>query len=81
MLINKNSEQEDIARFSNLSSSTISWHLKKLANKKIIKASKEGRNMKYSLLAKEDEIVNLLITYQISFIDELVNRTIEMWEM
>ncbi len=81
MLANKNCRQEDIARFSRLSASTVSWYLKKLTNKRIIRAVKEGRNIRYSLFVNENEIINLLITYQIGFIDDLVNRTIEMWEI
>ena len=81
LLTNEKSNHEDIVRFVNLSPSTVSWHLKKLLSKGIIKSNKDGRTIEYSLSIEKNEIINLLITYQESFLDSLVNKAIEMWEI
>lgn len=78
-LLEKTPSHEQIVKFVGLSPSTISWHLKKLQQDGIIKADKQGRKTFYQLLCDEKEIVNLLITYQESFVDTLVDRVIEMW--
>ena len=81
ILTNNNCHHEDIVRFVNLSPSTVSWHLKKLLRNDIVIQVKEGRKTTYKLLIHEDEIVRLLIFYKESFLDSLVNKTIEMWEI
>jgi predicted transcriptional regulator len=45
----------------------------------IIKSRKDGRKTFYTIVIDKDEIVNLLISYQESFLDSLVDRVIEMW--
>ena len=79
IMMNKNCNHEQIVKYVNLSPSTISWHLKKLQQERIITAEKKGRKTFYKLALDEKEIVNLLITYQESFVDTLVDRVIEMW--
>ena len=79
IMLNKNCNHEQIVKYANLSPSTISWHLKKLQQEGIVKADKQGRKTFYKLTSGEKEIVNLLITYQESFVDSLVDRVIEMW--
>jgi predicted transcriptional regulator len=79
IMLNKNCNHEQIVKYINLSPSTISWHLKKLQQEKIITADKKGRKTFYRLALDEKEIANLLLTYQESFVDTLVDRVIEMW--
>ncbi|MEK6935005.1 MAG: winged helix-turn-helix transcriptional regulator [Nanoarchaeota archaeon] len=81
ILTNKNHYHLDIVRFTNLSPSTVSWHLNKLIKNGIIAQAKEGRKTNYKLLIDEKEIIRLLISYKESFFDSLVNKTIEMWEI
>ncbi len=81
MLANKDCHHEDIVRFVKLSASTVSWHLKKLLRNNVITQIKEGRKTIYKLLINEEEIVKLLIYYKESFLDSLVNKTIEMWNI
>ena len=71
----------DIVRSLGLSQSTISWHLLKLLNSNIIKADREDHKTKYSLAVNLEELIKLLIVYKKSFLDSLVNRAIEMWEV
>lgn len=79
ILINNNCTHQDITRFVGLSPSTVSWHLKKLESKKIITSIKNGRNTYYKLIIDKKDVINLLVTYQESFLDSLVNKVIEMW--
>ena len=72
---------EQISQMVKVSPSTVSWHLKKLEEDKVISYIKKGRKKFYSILIDKDEIVKLLIVYKESFLDSLVNRVIEMWEM
>jgi predicted transcriptional regulator len=81
VLNNKSCNQDDISRFVGLSSSTVSWHLKKLINHEIIEDDRNGRKVEYRLLIDNEEVVNLLITYKESFFDSLVDKTIEMWDV
>ena len=74
-LMNKNPKHKDIVDFVKLSPSTVSWHLTNLARKNIIEKTKTG----YNLIIDKNNILKLLITYKESFLDSLVNRTIEMW--
>ena len=77
MLQNKKATNKSIVEFTHLSPSTVSWHLKKLLKENII----ELKNESYSLLASEEEIMKLLISYKESFLDNLVNKTIDLWEI
>jgi len=81
ILTKKDVHHEDIVRFVNLSPSTVSWHIKKLLRNEIITRVKVGRKTTYKLLIQEEEIVRLLISYNESFLDTLVNKTIEMWDI
>ena len=81
ILVNKNPHHEDIASFVHLSPSTVSWHIKKLLKNNIISQMKEGRKTVYRLLIEEDKIIKTLILYKESFLDSLVNKTIEMWDI
>ncbi len=81
IMTNKNCNHEQIVKYAGLSPSTISWHLKKLQQQGIIKSEKKGRKTFYWLSYDEKELVNLLITYQESFVDKLVDRIVEMWSI
>src|SRR3989344_913719 len=79
MITNKDCNHEQIVKFVKLSPSTISWHLKKLEEENIVMFVKKGRKTYYNLLINRDEIINLLVTYQESFLDSLVDNVIDMW--
>jgi predicted transcriptional regulator len=80
ILTHKDCNHEQIVKAINISPSTVSWHLKKLKDSNIIEFIKKGRKTFYNIIVDKDEIVKLLITYQESFLDSLVDRVIEMWE-
>ena len=72
---------EQIVKAVRLSPSTVSWHLKKLTDHNIIGFIRKGRKTHYNILVDKDEIVKLLITYRQSFVDSLVDRVIEAWDI
>ena len=80
LVLNEKSNNEEISKFVNLSQSTVSWHISKLAKDKIISSEKIGNRTKYKLEADKNEIIKLLIIYKESFLDSLVNKVIESWE-
>ena len=81
ILMHNNCNHNQIVKYVKLSPSTVSWHLKKLEESNIIGFIRKGRNTYYNILINKEEIINLLITYKESFLDSLVDRVIEMWEI
>ena len=81
ILTNENCQHKDIIRFVRLSPSTVSWHLNKLVTASIVAPKRVGRKIKYKIATDKKEIIKLLITYKESFLDSLVNKAIEMWEI
>lgn len=81
IVMNNQPNHEQIVKEVKLSPSTVSWHLKKLHQSGIINMKKEGRKTYFSLKADKKEIINLLITFQESFMDTIVDRIIEMWDV
>ncbi|MBL7055362.1 winged helix-turn-helix transcriptional regulator [Candidatus Woesearchaeota archaeon] len=81
VLTHNNCNHDQIVKFVKLSPSTVSWHLKKLEDENILGFVKSGRKTHYNVLIDRNEIMNLLITYQESFLDNLVDNIIEMWEI
>jgi len=80
ILNHNNCNHEQIVNSVKLSPSTVSWHLKKLGDANIVGFVKKGRKTHYNLLIDKNEIMNLLITYQESFFDTVVDNIVEMWE-
>ncbi|UCH88021.1 MAG: ArsR family transcriptional regulator [Thermoplasmata archaeon] len=69
---------EDIQQELKKSKSTISFHLNKLIKCNIIEVKTEDNKNEYSIIDIE-QIIRLLITYRSSFIDDTVDRVVEMW--
>jgi len=76
--------EKDVASHSDLlqdfeiSPSTLSFHLNKLVKNKILNREKQGRVRFYSIIEK-DRIIETLITYRESFLDEVVDRFADVW--
>ncbi len=68
-----------ISQAVGLSPSTTSWHIEKLAEASVLEKKKRGRKTYYSVIDK-DRIANLLVGYQKSFLDEMVDNFVEVWE-
>ena len=80
LIIHDKSNHEQIVESIKLSPSTITWHIKKLIDNHLVKSEKKGRKTYYIIIFDKEEIMKLLITYQESFLDSLVDRVIDMWE-
>lgn len=80
ILQNPGCNHNQIVSAVHVSPSTVSWHLRTLEESGVVGSRKEGRKTFYRLVINEEEIISLLTTYQQSFLDELVDRVIEMWE-
>lgn len=81
VLMHKGCYREKIVEYMNLSPSAVSWHLKKLEDEKIIGFAQSGRKTVCVLLITKEKIMELLIMYRTSFLDALVDRVVEMWEI
>ena len=76
---------EVLAERLKLSPSTVSFHLKKLRGAKLIETTKReprkgGKRKIRTYSAKDaDGLASLLITYKTSFLDDAVDRFVELW--
>ncbi|MEM0492690.1 MAG: winged helix-turn-helix transcriptional regulator [Candidatus Thermoplasmatota archaeon] len=68
----------EIAHHMMLSSSTVSFHLKKMINTGVISQIKQSRGSFY-LVNEPDVVINLLITYRRSFFDHVVDHFVDIW--
>jgi predicted transcriptional regulator len=78
LLLNPNSQFNEIASKFDLAPSKLAYHLKKLVDKEIIEKKKRGRTTIYKA-KDEDAIANVLISFKPSFIDSIVENFIEAW--
>jgi predicted transcriptional regulator len=62
-----------------ISLSTLSWYLKQLQAKGVISQRKKGRFRIYKV-NNPNTIVEYLVSYKASFLDEVVDRFIDAWE-
>ncbi|MFQ6106395.1 MAG: winged helix-turn-helix transcriptional regulator [Thermoplasmata archaeon] len=69
---------EDLREEVGISKSTLSFHLKKMRSLGILQEKREGRKTFYSI-RNEDDVARVLITYKSSFLDDLVDRFVEVW--
>lgn len=78
LMLRESSTFEELRGELGVSKSTLSFHLKKLTAKGLVKTSRlEGRNV-YKLPNKET-LAELLITYRESFLDAAVDRALDVW--
>jgi predicted transcriptional regulator len=78
LLLNPNTQFNDLSKNFDLAPSKLAYHLKKLIEKDIIEKKKEGRITLYK--AKDAEaIANVLISYRPSFLDSIVESFLESW--
>jgi predicted transcriptional regulator len=68
-----------ISKEVNLSASTTSFHMQKLVQSEMIVQKNYGKKTYFSLKDK-DRILELLLTYNKSFLDELVDNFVDIWE-
>jgi predicted transcriptional regulator len=78
LLLNPNSQFNEISDNFDLAASKLAYHLNKLVEKDIVKKEKEGRTTSYKVV-DEETIANVLISYRPSFLDGIVEKFIEAW--
>jgi len=81
LIENKRANALKIADKLGYSPSNLSWYLRHLLEKKIVKQYKRGRFRIYSIKNKEERkmIVKCLVAYKESFLDKIVDRFIDAW--
>lgn len=79
LLTKRRANNTRIAEALALSPSTVSWHLDKLVNAGIIEKKRKGRKIFYKLINPEQAAM-LLQAFRKSFLDELVDNFVEVWE-
>jgi predicted transcriptional regulator len=78
LLLHPHSSHHDVCVQIGLAPSTISFHLKKLLDIQIVTREQQGKDTSY-YVNDSDHVLDLLITYQKTFLDESVDRFIETW--
>jgi predicted transcriptional regulator len=78
ILVSKKAKYRFIVQTLKLSPSTISFYLKYLLDNRIVERTKIGYENIYTL-KDEDRIAKILITYQSSFLDTLVDKWASAW--
>lgn len=79
LLEKKKANNLEVSNAVNLSPSTTSWHLDQLVEEGVIGKEKRGRESLF-FVVKPDEVVSLLIEHKKSFVDELVENFVEIWQ-
>ncbi|WMW25034.1 winged helix-turn-helix transcriptional regulator [Methanolobus sediminis] len=80
LLQNGTMNNKELSDAVDLSPSTVSWHLNKLAGSGIITKEKVGRVSNFTV-ADPELVAELLILYKESFLDSLLDSFIDMWEL
>ncbi|MBI2970981.1 MAG: winged helix-turn-helix transcriptional regulator [Candidatus Aenigmarchaeota archaeon] len=78
LLTHRKAMPRSLAEALGVSNSTMSWYLKQMTEKNVIAYTKKGRFRTYRLTEPE-KMVNYLVVYRASFLDELVDNFIDTW--
>lgn len=78
LLLHPDSTHKIILGEFDLNPSTLSFYLKDLIDKGIIRRRKAGRKSIYNV-ENEETLIRVLIAYKPSFLDKLVDRFLEVW--
>jgi len=79
LLTNEELNHKRIVAELQLSPATTSWYLNKMLESKLVRKKRRGKEVIYSV-ARPDEVVRVLIAHRSSFLDNIVDRFIEIWE-
>ena len=78
VLTNEKAKYQFLADYLKLPHSTLSFYLKYLVEKGILVKEKVGYETIYTV-KDEDKVAKVLIAYKASFLDKLVDKTINTW--
>lgn len=79
LLEKKQASNFDIATAVQLSASTVSWQLAKLAEAGVVSEKRAGKK-KMFFVNNPNETANLLVNYKKTFFDSLVDNFVETWQ-
>ncbi len=79
LLTKKRANNEKIAAAVGLSPSTISWHMVKLVQGNLVEKRRVGRKT-FFYIKDADNISALLSSYKKSFLDEMVDSFVDIWD-
>lgn len=79
LLTKKRANNEKIAASVGLSPSTVSWHMVKLMQGGLVERRRVGRKTFFYIVDAEN-ISQLLSSYKKSFLDEMVDSFVEIWD-
>ncbi len=75
----KRATNKQLARFLGLAPSTVSFHMQKLIKAGLVE-KKRRKKKTYFSLANAEQAKEIIIGYRKSFLDDLVDSFVEMWE-
>lgn len=78
LMMEPHATYKKILKMLDVSPSTVSFHLKKLRESGIIEQTKINKENVYYVTDKE-RIAKILVTYKSSFVDNLVDRFVDVW--
>ncbi len=78
LLEHPNSTQSDIVNFKGFSAPTISWHMSRLEEAGLVRPTKEGRTVTYSVIDSKN-VAAALKTYHTNIWDKLLSRFAELF--
>lgn len=73
LLMNPGATHGEVLQSFTISGGTLSYHIKKLVSRDLIKVDKAGRESRMTVI-EPDKVSNLLIVYRRSFLDRLVDE-------
>ena len=76
--LNPGVNHRELTEAVSISPSTLSYHMKKLVSKEVVRQEREGRQNRYWLV-DEEGAARALMEYKESFLDEVVDSFTETW--
>ncbi len=80
VLQDKEANHGALVRFLQISPSTVTWHLRKLLDAGILSVKEAGREKRYTVNDPE-RVTRVILAYRESFLDALVDRFVDAWEL
>ncbi|MCX6799209.1 MAG: winged helix-turn-helix transcriptional regulator [Candidatus Diapherotrites archaeon] len=79
LLTKKRANNEGLATAVGLSPSTVSWHMRQLLQSQLVEKRRVGRKT-FFYISEPERTIALLRAHRRSFLDEMVNGFIAMWD-